>query len=141
MRSSGHTPIWPEEAVIRHNGRGRRIFSPAFKAWIIEQALQPGVSVASLAMHNQVNANQLRRWVLVHQRRVAPAPPPSRLLPVTIEAESEPVATTAPTPPKPLGTVLSGIVVHCAGFNIHVGSDAHEQTLRMVLAVVREQSR
>lgn len=138
MQSSGHTPIWPEQSVVRYNGRGRRIFCQAFKAWIIEQALQPGVSVASLAMHNQVNANQLRRWVLVHQQRNAPVAAPSRMLAVTVQAE--PVAASAPTPAKPLGAV-SGIVVQCAGVNIHIGPDAYEQTLRMVLAALRDQPR
>jgi len=139
MQSSGHTPVWPEQAVVRHNGRGRRMFSPAFKAWIIEQALQPGMSVASLAMHNQVNANQLRRWVLVHQQRSVPASAPSRLLPVTIQAE--PVATTPAAPTKPVSAAHSGIIIHCDEFHVQVGPDVHEPTLRMVLNALRDQAR
>ena len=119
------------------------MFSPAFKAWIIEQALQPGMSVASLAMHNQVNANQLRRWVLVHQRRSAPAAQPSRLLPVTIQ--TEPVAatnaTTLTAPTKPVSAAHSGIIIHRDGFHVQVGPDVHEPTLRMVLNALRDQAR
>lgn len=139
MQGSGHTPIWPEQAVVRHNGRGRRIFSQAFKAWIIEQALQPGMSVASLAMHNQVNANQLRRWVMVHQRRGAPAPEPSRLLPVTIQAE--PASPVPAVPPPARALQMSNIEVHYQGAVIHVGPSAHEPTLRMLLGLLREQGR
>ena len=119
------------------------MFSPAFKAWIVEQALQPGMSVASLAMHNQVNANQLRRWVLVHQQRSAPVAQPSRLLPVTIQVE--PVATAAATTPtaptKPVGSAHAGIIIHRDGFHVQVGPDAHEPTLRMVLNALRDQAR
>lgn len=139
MQSNGHTPIWPGQAVVRHNGRGRRMFSQAFKAWIIEQALQPGMSVASLAMHNQVNANQLRRWVLVHQQRSAPAAQSSRLLPVTIQVQ--PVAVTPAAPTKPIDIAPPGIVIHCGGFRVQVGPDAHEPTLRMVLGLLRDQAR
>ena len=115
------------------------MFSRAFKAWIIEQALQPGMSVASLAMHNQVNANQLRRWVLVHQQRSAPAAQPSRLLPVTIQAE--PVAAIPAAPIKPMDAPTLGIAIHCGGFHVQVGPDAHEPTLRMVLNALRDQAR
>jgi len=31
--------------------------------------MQPGMSMAGLAMRNQVNANQLRRWVTLHRKR------------------------------------------------------------------------
>lgn len=86
------------------------MFSSAFKAWIIEQALQPGISVASLAMPNQVNANQLRRWVLDYQRRSARAPAPNRLLPVTIQAEAAAITSAAPT--KPAGAAHAGIIIH-----------------------------
>jgi transposase-like protein len=125
--------------VIRHNGRGRRIFSEAFKAWIIEQALQLGVSVASLAMHNQVNANQLRRWVLVHQRRAAPMPASSRPLPVTIQAE--PTSPASPVLPSVRGLPTAGLEVHCGGAVVHVGPGADASTLRMVLGILRGEAR
>lgn len=42
---------------------GKRVFSTAFKAWLVAQAGRPGVSVAALAMRHEINANQLRRWM------------------------------------------------------------------------------
>ena len=139
MQGSGHIPIWPDQAVVRHNGRGRRINSRDFKAWIIEQALRPGMSVASLAMLNQVNANQLRRWVVVHQRRRTPATEPSRLLPVTIQAE--PAVPSPALPPPPRSLQPTTFEVHYAGAVIHIGPGADEPTLRMVLGLLREQAR
>ncbi len=68
MDDSGHTPVWTGQRVERTNARGRHRYLPAFKAWIVEQALVPGTSLAGLAMRHQVNANQLRRWVTLRQR-------------------------------------------------------------------------
>lgn len=36
---------------------------------LIEASMQPGVSVAGLALKAGVNASQLRRWVLLYQER------------------------------------------------------------------------
>ncbi|WP_022964602.1 IS66-like element accessory protein TnpA [Halopseudomonas pelagia] len=43
--------------------RTRRRFSPEFKASIIVQCRQPGVSVARIALDNDLNANLVRRWI------------------------------------------------------------------------------
>ena len=75
MEASGHSPIWSGQRVERTNARGRHTYAPAFKRWVVEQAMQPGISLAGLAMSNQVNANQLRRWVQLHGRE-RPATPP-----------------------------------------------------------------
>jgi len=74
MEASGHSSIWSGQRVERTNARGRHTYVPAFKRWIVEQTKQPGVSLAGLAMSNQVNANQLRRWVQLHgQQRPDPS--------------------------------------------------------------------
>ena len=41
----------------------RRRFSPEFKASIVAQCRQPGVSVARIALDNDLNANLVRRWI------------------------------------------------------------------------------
>ncbi len=43
--------------------RTRRRFSPEFKTNIVAQCRQPGVSVARIALDNDLNANLVRRWV------------------------------------------------------------------------------
>jgi transposase len=47
-------------AVLRN---GRRRFDPISKAHLVDACLQPGVSVARLALEYGVNANLLRKWV------------------------------------------------------------------------------
>jgi len=43
--------------------RRRRLHSDEFKADAVSAALQPGVSMASVALARGINANLLRRWV------------------------------------------------------------------------------
>jgi len=50
------------------SGRRRRFHSEEFKAQAVQASKQPGVSLASIAMANGINANLLRRWVLAAER-------------------------------------------------------------------------
>ena len=70
MEPCGHIPVWNGQRVERTNARGRHTYCPPFKSWIVGQAMQPGMSLAGLAMSNQINANQLRRWVQLHDKQV-----------------------------------------------------------------------
>jgi len=47
--------------------RGRRRYTEEFKKQAIEACTRPGVSMASVALANGLNANLLRRWVIEHQ--------------------------------------------------------------------------
>ena len=44
--------------------RRRRRYSDEFKTRVVAQCRQPGVSIASVALSNGLNANLLRRWVV-----------------------------------------------------------------------------
>jgi transposase len=46
---------------------GRRSFDKQAKRQLIEACLQPGVSVAGMALKANVNANQLRHWIHKYQ--------------------------------------------------------------------------
>ena len=48
---------------------GRRRYDPASKRRLIEACLQPGVSLAGVALRHGVNANLLRKWVAGQQQR------------------------------------------------------------------------
>ena len=63
--------MWTGERITRTNARGRHSYCPPFKALIVEHALKPSMSTAGLAMRNEVNANQLRRWAKLHRLREA----------------------------------------------------------------------
>lgn len=130
MQDSGHTSDWQGERVERVKVNGKRVFSTAFKAWLVAQAARPGVSVAALAMRHEINANQLRRWMrLEHLAQPARAP---AILPVTLLPEGRGCApVTAPLQPAPPVEVeFAGAIVR-----VHRGTDA--QQLRVVLQALR----
>lgn len=55
--------------VIGHKKDGRCRYDKAAKRELIEACLQPGVSVARMALQYGINANLLRTWIAAHERR------------------------------------------------------------------------
>ncbi len=55
--------------VVGVLGNGKRRYDPIWKERLIAAALEPGVSIAKLALEHGVNANQLRNWVKLHRDR------------------------------------------------------------------------
>ena len=82
-------------------GRRRRIHSEDFKARVVEASKQPGVSMAAVAMANGINANLLRRWVLMSQASAA-VTRRTELAPVPTNAGFIPVSMTAPQEQAPI---------------------------------------
>jgi transposase-like protein len=81
--------------------RNHRRHSAEFKAEVIAACLQPGVSIASVALANQLNANFVRGWVKayrdqqltgvtasmsIEQHNGSASCPPPTLVPVTLQA-------------------------------------------------------
>jgi len=129
MQDCGHTSDWQGERVERLKSNGKRVFSTAFKAWLVAQAGQPGVSVAALAMRHEINANQLRRWMrLEHlaQPTRAPAVLPVTMLSQACEREALPPLQSAP----PIEIEFAGAIVR-----VHRGTEAEQ--LRTVLQALR----
>lgn len=62
------------EEIQQVQPKRRRRHSPEFKQQVVQACLQPGVSVAAIALHHGLNANLLRRWVAAHEVREVPAP-------------------------------------------------------------------
>lgn len=119
--------------VVRHKRDGRRVYSPRHKRAIVEQCLQPGVSVAGIALAHGINANLVRKWI-VKQQRTAPAakpssPVPAALLPVAVQAE----------PPKPVARIPASrslIVVELHGARVELVGGVDGEALRTVLRVL-----
>lgn len=76
-------------------GRRRRTYSEDFKAQVVAACLQPGVSIAGVALANGLNANLLRRWVKESAEQKPQvdspgddgdlgSPPPPTLVPVAV---------------------------------------------------------
>ena len=55
--------------VVRVTSNGRRYYGRAGKARLVEACLEPGISVARLALEHGLNANQLRKWIRNYQQR------------------------------------------------------------------------
>lgn len=73
--------------------QSRRRFPNAFKQQLVEATLQPGASIASVALEHRINANQLHRWRQEMLRNRQATPLPAELVPVCVVPE------TAATPP------------------------------------------
>jgi len=56
------------QASIKPCRDGRRRYDPAAKRALVEACLQPGASVAGLALANGVNANLLRKWIMQYRQ-------------------------------------------------------------------------
>jgi|HubBroStandDraft_5_1064220.scaffolds.fasta_scaffold12111_5 transposase len=65
--SDPSNPLRLEVVGVLRNGRRR--YDPTSKQRLVEACLQPGVSLAGLALEHGVNANLLRKWVAEHQRQ------------------------------------------------------------------------
>ncbi|WP_144029418.1 transposase, partial [Caballeronia sordidicola] len=54
--------------VISVGRDGKRRFDKRDRQRLIEACLQPGVSVAGMALRARVNANLLHRWICEHEK-------------------------------------------------------------------------
>lgn len=61
--------------------RKRRRFTTEFKARIVEACLQPGASVAGIALEHALNANLVHKWIR-DARRSEPVSDPPAFFPV-----------------------------------------------------------
>ena len=66
-------PLKLEAVGVSSDGR-RRYYDAQAKQKLVEACLQPGVSLAGVALRAGVNANLLRRWVKLHHQKHDGAP-------------------------------------------------------------------
>ena len=131
MVDCGHTLEWTGPTVERVLSNGKRVFALSFRRWLVGQAHKPGASVAGLALQHGINANQLRRWMVVDEH-VRTGGQPVALLPVMIESNSAaPVAAPAPRPAD------GAIDIELAGARVRVRGHVEEDSLRCVLRALR----
>ena len=76
---------------------GRRTFEPASKERLIESCLQPGASVARIALEHGVNANLVWKWIRQHRQALKEtamiaAPCMPAFIPVEIDGATKDVA-------------------------------------------------
>ncbi|MGH8388408.1 MAG: transposase [Pseudomonas sp.] len=59
--------------------RQRTSYPKPFKAQVVQECLQPGVSMASVALRHGINANLVRKWIPAYRDCQEPALPASCL--------------------------------------------------------------
>ena len=129
---SEHTIDVIPNLVCGHRRDGRCVYNQAAKRELVARCLEPGISLARLAMAHGVNANLLRKWVMQHagsssaQRRQSAGKqaPLVSLLPVKL------------TEPKPVATpvIAAGhLELIVAGVTIRVQGDVDAASLSTVL--------
>ncbi|WP_420390557.1 IS66-like element accessory protein TnpA [Marinobacter sp.] len=72
--------------------RKRRQYTPEFKAQLVAESQIPGTSVSRIALDNDLNANQLRRWIRESKQagaNLSPAFVPINLPTAAISAEKK----------------------------------------------------
>jgi transposase-like protein len=56
--------------------RQRSSYPKAFKAQVVQECLQPGTSISSVAINHGINANVIRKWMPLYRNPpVIPLPP------------------------------------------------------------------
>ncbi|MGH8254485.1 MAG: IS66-like element accessory protein TnpA [Steroidobacteraceae bacterium] len=121
--------------------RRRREHSAEFKGELVARSLEPGVSVAAIAMDSGINANLLFGWRRRHLESLAqaePAPvrsPAAVLLPVAIETGPREIHRT---PPAPLARSSSGIIeIEIGSARVRLRGPVDDASLRSVLTALR----
>lgn len=119
---------------------GRRRYDPQSKRRLAQACLQPGVSLAGMALKHGVNANLLRKWVLACQLECVPA---SQFVPVVMASRIDlpiekfppaprPPATTSGTPARPTASLLRAQLPNGVTFEFECGG----QDAALVSAVI-----
>ena len=130
-----------DNPVVR-TPRRRREHSDAFKRELVARSLEPGASVAAVAMDHGINANLLFGWRRKHLDTLpqgsgaAVCPPAAVLLPVSVEAAP---ADRSSAPSTPVARPAGGTIeIEIAGARVRLRGSVDEAGLRLVLTTLRE---
>jgi transposase len=100
-------------------GRKRRVFRRVEeKLRIVKLTLEPGASVASVALASGVNTNQVFRWKRQYERgELQPrrSKPATALVPVTIAAEPEAPRVAETSTPAPALPSVGSVTIEFPG--------------------------
>jgi transposase len=129
-----------DKPVVRAPRR-RREHSAEFKRELVARSLEPGVSVAAIAMEGGINANLLFGWRrkyldgIPQADSAVPRQPSAVLLPVSIEAApaDKPCAPSSP-PMRPAG---GAIEIDIGNARVRLRGAVDEASLRTVLTALR----
>lgn len=129
-----------DKQVVRARRR-RREHGAEFKRDLVARSLEPGVSVAAIAMDSGINANLLFGWRRRHleslaQAEAAPARSPTALLlPVSIESGPREIDRAPPVPPARSGS--GTIEIEIGSARVRLRGPVDDASLRSVLTALR----
>ena len=127
-----------DKPVVRAPRR-RREHSAEFKKELVARSLEPGVSVAAIAMEGGINANLLfgwrRKYLNSTQADGASRQPSAVLLPVSIEAApADKPCTPSSSPMRPAS---GAIEIDIGNARVRLRGAVDEASLRTVLTALR----
>ena len=129
-----------DKQVVRAPRR-RREHSAEFKRELVARSLEPGVSVAAIAMDRGINANLLFGWRRRHLESLAqaeaapPRLPAAVLLPVSIKAGPHEIHCAAPAPPARSSS--GTIEIEIGSVRVRLRGPVDDASLRSVLTALR----
>ncbi len=128
-------PRQMQAGVLRVLNNGKRMYADQFKAELVRQCLVPGASVSATAMAHGINANLLRRWIVLHREQGHAGAPVPALLPVNVQGSG---AASAPASDSSSTQQLIEVEIHGARVRLHGQVDA--QRLGAVLDVLAQRA-
>ena len=122
----------------RESARTRRVHERAFKDDLVAQSLNPGASVAAIAMKGGINANLLFKWRREHVRaKDAVAPAGATLLPVCVVPDVTALPSVPSTATASRGARPGVIELEIAGAQLRLRGTVDEVMLSSVLRALR----
>ena len=134
-----------DKQVVRAPRR-RREHSAEFKRELVARSLEPGVSVAAIAMDSGINANLLFGWrrrhidALAQAELAPPRAPTAVLLPVSIESAPHEIhcAPPAPAPTPPARSSSGTIEIEIGNARVRLRGPVDDANVRSVLRALSE---
>ena len=129
-----------DKPVVRTPHR-RREHSAEFKKELVARSLEPGVSVAAMAMEGGMNANLLFGWRrkyldgIPRADSAVPRQPSAVLLPISIEAAPADRPCTPSSPP--MRAAGGAIEIEIGDARVRLRGSVDEASLRTVLTALR----
>jgi transposase len=128
---SSRVPVEP----VRTTRNGRRYFSAGHKRAVVERCLVRGASVAAVSLEHGFNANLVRRWIRLHQARLAEGT--SKLVPVTVREARELVPSRRAEARSAAGQATGGpIEIELGAVKLILRGPVNAGELRVVLDIL-----
>ena len=117
---------------------GRRHWSDAEKARIVEEAIAPGAVVSQVARRHGMAPQHLFTWIRQARRARARTEPAPLFVPALVEVEPSPALPCASRPRRARRQVHGvAIEMEIAGVVVRVGTDASEAAITAVIRALR----